>query len=527
MLKSKGGMNNPKNYKIGKFIGIFYGVLAVGIIIWGVSSLDFSTLAKPSENYEESQSRFHRSRKSTHPVSLESPGKQQEEGREKVTFDSIGGIEEAKTELAEIVDFLKEPEKYQKLGAKLPRGVLLSGPPGTGKTMIAKAIAGEADRPFLFMSGSEFVEMYVGVGASRVRALFEQAKEIAPCILFIDEIDTLGSKRGVSQESEERVQTLNQFLVELDGFDTNLGIIVIAATNRPEILDPALLRSGRFDRRVEIPLPDLKGRMDILNLISKNVLLDVENVDLEAIAKTTSGASGADLANILNESALLAARNDCELITQEELQEARDKVLFGNHRKSLVLTEVEKTATAYHEAGHTTVSHFVKFADRAEKVTIVPRGGSLGHTMFAPIERTSFWRREMIDRLSVIMGGRAAEEVFLGDVSSGAQNDMEKATAIAKAMVLKWGMNDTIGLVVYNPHHDNSYSSETAALIDKEVKKILDEAYSRAVQLLKEKRTLVELMVKRLVEKETLNAEEIDMILHGSKAKGKVESAGA
>ncbi len=505
-------MNKINKFKVVKILGVVYLVLAVLLIIGGTYSFSFQSLNPPQLDTPRKKNQTTGS-----PVSLDSPGKQKEKDQNSITFADVGGIQEAKEELKEIVDFLKDPEKYKRLGGRLPRGVLLSGPPGTGKTMIAKAIAGEADRPFIYMSGSEFIEVFVGVGASRVRTLFQQAKEAAPCILFVDEIDSIGSKRSGNMESEEKVQTLNQFLVEMDGFDTDLGIILIAATNRPEILDPALLRSGRFDRRIEIPLPDLNGRADILNIISTKILLE-SNTDLYKLAQTTAGASGADLSNILNEAALLAARLNKDSVTQLELEEARDKVLFGQKKQNLALTEEDKIAIAYHEAGHTLISHFVPHVDPAESVTIIPRAHSLGHTRFIPKERYSYWKDEIIDHLAVLMGGRAAEETFLGDVSSGASNDMEKATYIARSMILKWGMNDQLGLVVYNSR-DQSYSNDTAALIDQEVKKLLDEAYAKAVAILKEKRSYAEAMAKKLIEKETLNAEEIREIIDGNPKK--------
>ncbi|MBA3238624.1 MAG: ATP-dependent zinc metalloprotease FtsH [Parachlamydiaceae bacterium] len=456
-----------------------------------------------------------------------SPAKLLVKGQNKITFKDVAGVDEAIEELQEIVEFLKSPHKFTALGGRIPKGVLCVGPPGTGKTLIAKAVAGEADRPFFSISGSDFVEMFVGVGASRIRDLFDQAKKNAPCIIFMDEIDAVGRHRGagVGGGHDEREQTLNQLLVEMDGFDTNEGVILMAATNRPDVLDRALLRPGRFDRRVIINLPDVKGRFDILNVHARKIKLD-PNVDMMLLARSTPGCSGADLANMLNEAALLAARKGRTAITGMEIFEARDKVLYGKERRSLEIDENEKRTTAYHEAGHTIVGLIVKHADPVEKVTIIPRGMSLGSTLFTPKKnKVSYWKMELHDQLAVLMGGRCAEEIFVGDVSSGAQQDIERATAIARKMVCEWGMTDALGAMAYDKspdsnqysgmgsYHEKEYSEETAKTIDKEVRKILDDANARAASIITEHKPQVELMTEMLIKYETLSAEDIDKIL--------------
>lgn len=447
--------------------------------------------------------------------------------KNKVTFKDVAGVDEAIEELQEIVDFLKSPAKFSTLGGRIPKGVLCVGPPGTGKTLIAKAVAGEADRPFFSISGSDFVEMFVGVGASRIRDMFEQAKKSAPCIIFIDEIDAVGRHRGagIGGGHDEREQTLNQLLVEMDGFDTNEGVILVAATNRPDVLDKALLRPGRFDRRIMLSLPDIKGRYDILKVHAKKVKLD-PNVDLMRLARSTPGSSGADLANILNEAALLAARLEKTAITEREITEARDKVLYGKERRSLEMDENEKRTTAIHEAGHTMVGQFVEHSDPVDKVTIIPRGFSLGSTMFLPKKnRLSYWKKELIDQLAVLMGGRAAEEAFVGDISSGAQQDIEQATRITRSMICEWGMSDALGAVAYDEradhgqylgmmnYHEKKYSEETARAIDAEVKKLLDAAHQRALDIIQEHRKQVELLADMLIEFETLDSEDIRRIV--------------
>lgn len=447
-------------------------------------------------------------------------------GNTKITFKDVAGADEAIEELQEIVEFLKNPQKFTTLGGRIPKGVLCVGPPGTGKTLIAKAVAGEADRPFFSISGSEFVEMFVGVGASRIRDLFDQAKKQAPCIIFIDEIDAVGRHRGagVGGGHDEREQTLNQLLVEMDGFDTNEGVILMAATNRPDVLDRALLRPGRFDRRVVIGLPDIKGRFDILKIHARKIKMD-PSVDLMAVARSTPGCSGADLANILNEAALLAARRGRTAVTEQETTESRDKVLYGKERRSLELDEEEKKTTAYHESGHTIVGLVVKHSDPVDKVTIIPRGFSLGSTQFLPKKnRVSYWKAELHDQLAVLMGGRCAEKIFVGDLSSGAQQDIERATQLARSMVCKWGMSDRIGVVAYDDHSDSNqgmpdyqqkkYSEDTAKEIDEEVRKILDDANESATKIILDHREQVEVMAKMLIEFETLDSQDIDNILH-------------
>jgi cell division protease FtsH len=455
-----------------------------------------------------------------------SPAKLLQTGKNKITFADVAGIDEAKEELVEVVDFLKNPMKFTALGGRIPKGVLLIGPPGTGKTLVAKAVAGEADRPFFSIAGSDFVEMFVGVGASRIRDMFDQAKKNAPCIIFIDEIDAVGRHRGagIGGGHDEREQTLNQLLVEMDGFDTNEGVILMAATNRPDVLDKALLRPGRFDRRVSISLPDIKGRSEILKVHARKIKID-PTVDLLAVAKSTPGASGADLENLLNEAALLAARNGRSAVTSGEVSEARDKVLYGKERRSLELGEAEKRTTAYHESGHAIVGLAVEHSDPVDKVTIIPRGMSLGATHFLPEKnRVSYWKKEVVDQMAVLMGGRVAEEIFLGDVSSGAQQDIAQATQLARSMVCKWGMSDTLGLVSYEEssggdtgyvtHAEKTYSDETARAIDDEVRKIVQEGYKRAHEILEERRAQVELMAQSLMEFETLDARDVQDIVH-------------
>ena len=457
-----------------------------------------------------------------------SPARLLNKADNKVTFKDVAGVDEALEELQEIVEFLKNPQKFTSLGGHIPKGVLCIGPPGTGKTLIAKAVAGEADRPFFSISGSDFVEMFVGVGASRIRDLFDQAKKAAPCIIFMDEIDAVGRHRGVGIGGghDEREQTLNQLLVEMDGFDTNEGVILMAATNRPDVLDKALLRPGRFDRRVVIGLPDIKGRFDILTVHARKIKMDPA-VDLMAIARSTPGSSGADLANILNEAALLAARKGRTAVTEQETIEARDKVLYGKERRSLEMDESEKRTTAYHESGHAVVGLIVKSGDPIDKVTIIPRGISLGATFFLPKKnRVSYWKNELHDQLAVLMGGRVAEEVFVNDVSSGAQQDIERATQLARSMVCRWGMSDKLGAVAYDErsenavggygmseHHEKPYSDETAKVIDAEVRKFLDEAHETAHKIILEYRDQVELMTQMLIEFETLDSEDVQEIV--------------
>ncbi|MCB1081069.1 MAG: ATP-dependent zinc metalloprotease FtsH, partial [Chlamydiia bacterium] len=457
-----------------------------------------------------------------------SPAKMLNKSLHKVTFKDVAGVEEAKEELHEIVDFLKDPSKFTALGARIPKGVLLIGPPGTGKTLIAKAVAGEADRPFFSISGSDFVEMFVGVGASRIRDLFDQAKKNAPCIVFIDEIDAVGRHRGagIGGGHDEREQTLNQLLVEMDGFDTNEGVILMAATNRPDVLDKALLRPGRFDRNVILDLPDIKGRLEILKVHARKIKLD-QSVDLMDVARATPGSSGADLMNILNEAALLSARKGRSAVANQDTLEACDKVRYGKERKSLELDQKEKVHTAYHESGHAIVGLTVEHGDPVEKVTIIPRGFSLGATHFVPEKnKLSYWRKELIDRLAVLMGGRVAEDIFVGDISSGAQVDISQATKLARSMVCQWGMTESLGPVAYDERLDDgpymmpgqsskSYSDETAKQIDAEVRKLLDQANAYAVKIINEKKDKMQLMTDMLIEFEVLDKEDVHAIMDG------------
>jgi cell division protease FtsH len=459
-----------------------------------------------------------------------SPARLMTRENNKITFKDVAGADEAKEELKEIVDFLRDPQKFTALGARIPKGVLLVGPPGTGKTLIAKAVAGEADRPFFSISGSDFVEMFVGVGASRIRDMFDQAKKNAPCIIFMDEIDAVGRHRGagIGGGHDEREQTLNQLLVEMDGFDTKEGVILVAATNRPDVLDRALLRPGRFDRRVSLDLPDIKGRHEILKVHARKIKMDA-SVDLLDIARSTPGSSGADLENILNEAALLAARKGRSAVTAVEVKESCDKVRYGKERRSLEMDEKEKLTTAYHESGHAITGLVVTHSDPVDKVTIIPRGFSLGATHFMPKKnRLSYWRKEILDQLIVLMGGRAAEEIFVKDMSSGAQHDILQATKMARSMVCEWGMSDELGAVSYDErtdsgqylgmsnYHEKNYSNETAKKIDAEVKTLIDTAYKEAVRILQENKDKVQLMTDMLIEFESLDAIDVKEIIAGT-----------
>ena len=449
--------------------------------------------------------------------------------RNKITFKDVAGVEEAKEEVQELVEFLKDPKKFQRLGGKIPKGVLMVGSPGTGKTLLAKAIAGEAKVPFFSISGSDFVEMFVGVGASRVRDMFEQGKKNAPCLIFIDEIDAVGRHRGhgLGGGHDEREQTLNALLVEMDGFDTQEGIIIIAATNRPDVLDPALLRPGRFDRQVTVSLPDVKGREEILRVHSKKVKL-AEDADLSKIARGTPGFSGAELANLINEAALLAARRDLKSIGTPELEEARDKVRWGRERRSLALSEKEKENTAYHEAGHAILIELLEHTEPLHKVTIIPRGPSLGSTMWLPAEdKFTLRRNEILDDIVVTMGGRVAEEIKFGDVTNGAMGDIRQATTLARKMVCAWGMSDKMGMVEYGEDEgtvflardlgrSRNYSEATAERIDEEVKRLIDEAYAKATQILTQYRDKLDAIAAALLEYETLDGPQIKEIMeHG------------
>jgi cell division protease FtsH len=445
-----------------------------------------------------------------------------------VTFDDVAGIEEAKEEVMEIVEFLKNPKKFQRLGGRIPRGVLLVGEPGTGKTLLAKAIAGEADCPFFSISGSDFVEMFVGVGASRVRDLFKQAKDNSPCIVFLDEIDAVGRRRGSGFSSgghDEREQTLNAILVEMDGFDTNDQVIVCAATNRVDVLDPALTRPGRFDRQIYVPLPDIKGRMEILKVHSRKVKLGPD-VDLMRLARATPGFSGADLAAIINESALGATLAGKDFIEMDDLEEARDKVRWGRARKSRVIDEKEKVATAYHEAGHAVVQHLNKDADPIHKVTIIPRGQMGGATFSLPEkDRMSYSKKACIATIKTCFGGRIAEEMFCGDVNTGASGDIRQASALARRMVRDWGMSDRLGFVFYGDDDSKmayfdmgtsrDYSEETAKIIDEEIKKLIDTLYDETRKLLEGNRDRIEAMAKALLKYETLDSTDVDRIMKG------------
>ncbi len=454
------------------------------------------------------------------------------EAKGRITFEDVAGIDEAKEELGEIVEFLKDPGKFQRLGGKIPKGALLVGPPGTGKTLLARAIAGEANVPFFTISGSDFVEMFVGVGASRVRDMFEQAKKNAPCIIFIDEIDAVGRHRGagLGGGNDEREQTLNQLLVEMDGFEANEGIILIAATNRPDVLDPALLRPGRFDRQVVVPNPDVMGREKILRVHTRNVPV-AQGVDLKTIARGTPGFSGADLANLVNEAALLAARRGKRVVTNKEFEDAKDKVMMGAERRSMAMSEKEKQLTAWHEAGHAIVALSVPESDPVHKATIVPRGRALGMVMQLPEgDRYSMNYTQMTSRLAVMMGGRVAEELHFGKdkVTSGASSDIQAATSLARNMVTRWGYSDQLGLVAYGDNQEeiflghsvartNNISSTTAKLIEDEVKRFVNEGYEKAKQILTERAEDHKRLSEALLEYETLSGEEIAIVLRGEK----------
>ena len=442
----------------------------------------------------------------------------------------MAGVEEAKQEVAEIVDFLRDPSKFQRLGGKIPKGVLMVGPPGTGKTLLAKAIAGEAKVPFFTISGSDFVEMFVGVGASRVRDMFEQAKKQAPCIIFIDELDAVGRHRGAGLGGghDEREQTLNQMLVEMDGFEGNEGIIVIAATNRPDVLDPALLRPGRFDRQVVVPLPDIRGREQILKVHMRKVPLD-DDVEPSIIARGTPGFSGADLANLVNEAALFAARGNRRVVGMDEFEKAKDKIMMGTERRSMVMSEKEKLNTAYHESGHAIVGYCVPDHDPVHKVTIIPRGRALGVTMYLPEEdKYSISKEKLESQLSSLFGGRIAEEMTLGPdgITTGASNDIERATDIARNMVTKWGLSERLGPLTYSEDDGEVFlgrsvtnhkqvSDETIHAIDEEVRKIIDRNYARAQEILTEHRDKLDVMAKALMKYETIDYQQVVDIMEG------------
>jgi cell division protease FtsH len=451
------------------------------------------------------------------------------EDRKKITFSDVAGIDEAKEEVVEIIEFLKDPHKFQKLGGRIPKGVLIVGPPGTGKTLLAKAIAGEAGVPFFSISGSDFVEMFVGVGASRVRDLFEQGKKHAPCIIFIDEIDAVGRLRGAGLGGghDEREQTLNQLLVEMDGFDTTEGVILIAATNRPDVLDPALLRPGRFDRQITVDRPDVRGRAEILKVHTKKVPLS-QDVDLAVISRGTPGFSGADLENLVNEAALLAARLNKTTVELKDFEFAKDKVLMGVERKSMVLTEQEKRTTAYHEAGHALMAKLLPGTDPVHKVTIIPRGRALGLTMQLPVDdRHSYSKDFLYNNLAILMGGRVAEELVFKQITTGAGNDIERATDLARKMVCEWGMSDELGPLTFGKKDEEiflgreiatrrDYSEEIALKIDSEVKRLVTENYERAKRMLRDNMAALKALAEALLEKEVLEAAAIDQIIHGA-----------
>ncbi|MBI2400375.1 MAG: ATP-dependent metallopeptidase FtsH/Yme1/Tma family protein [Deltaproteobacteria bacterium] len=466
------------------------------------------------------------------------------ESQHRVTFKDVAGIEEAKEEVEEIIDFLKDPKKFTRLGGRIPKGVLLVGPPGTGKTLLAKAIAGEAGVPFFTISGSDFVEMFVGVGASRVRDLFVQGKKNAPCIIFIDEIDAVGRHRGAGLGGghDEREQTLNQLLVEMDGFESNEGVIIVAATNRPDVLDPALLRPGRFDRNVVVPKPDIKGRAEILRVHTSKTPMS-NDVDIDVIARGTPGFSGADLANLVNEAALLAARRGKDRLEKPEFDGAKDKLLMGSERRSMIINDAEKKNTAYHEAGHTLVARLIPGTDPIHKVSIIPRGMALGLTQQLPIdERHTYSRDYLLNNISVLMGGRAAEEIILDHMTTGAGNDIERATELARKMVCEWGMSDKLGPLTFGKKEEHiflgkdmgqrkDFSEETAVEIDTEIKKIVVENYTRARKLLESHTGALHRLAKALLEKEVLDGPEIERLIYsdgdGKGPSGAPEPAGA
>ncbi len=455
------------------------------------------------------------------------------EDKKKVTFDDVAGIDEAKAEVVEIIEFLKDPQKFQKLGGRIPKGVLIIGPPGTGKTLLAKAIAGEASVPFFNISGSDFVEMFVGVGASRVRDLFEQGRKHAPCIIFIDEIDAVGRLRGAGLGGghDEREQTLNQLLVEMDGFETSEGVILVAATNRPDVLDPALLRPGRFDRQVMVSRPDIRGRVEILKVHTKKVPID-SDVKLELIARGTPGFSGADLENLVNEAALWAARLDKKVVELVDFENAKDKVLMGTERKSLVISEEEKRTTAYHEAGHALMAKLLPGADPVHKVTIIPRGSAMGMTMQLPLDdRHSYSREFLYTTLSILLGGRVAEELILKHITTGAGNDLERATDLARKMVCEWGMSEKLGPLTFGKKVEEiflgrdiatrrDFSDQVALEIDHEVKRLVVDSYERTKRMLTEHIHTLKALAEALLEKEVLDSLEIDRIINQSSLVG-------
>ena len=496
-------------------LGVVYSllpILLIGLLIWFIFIRQIKMAGKGALSFGKSKARLLAKEKN------------------KITFKDVAGVEEAKDEVQELVEFLKDPKRFQKLGGRIPKGILMVGAPGTGKTLLAKAIAGEADAAFFSISGSDFVEMFVGVGASRVRDMFEQARKNTPCLIFIDEIDAVGRSRGhgLGGGNDEREQTLNALLVEMDGFDTTEGIIIIAATNRPDVLDPALLRPGRFDRQITVNLPDVRGREAILKVHSKNVKLDPAS-DLAVIARGTPGYSGAELANLLNEAALLAARTGKKAVGMAELEEARDKVRWGRERRSLAMTDDDKKCTAWHEAGHALINVVLKHTHPLHKVTIIPRGQALGATMYLPKDDVyNRKRKEMLDIIAVTMGGRIAEELITDDISTGAAGDIQQATALARSMVTQWGMSDKLGMVQYGESDEyvflgremirrKDYSEQTARDIDSEVKRLIDEEYQIAKNIIDENRDKLELIANCLLEYETLEGCQVEEIVRTGK----------
>jgi cell division protease FtsH len=496
-------------------LGLIYSlgpILVIGLLIWFFFIRQIKMAGKGALSFGKSKARMLTKEKN------------------KTTFKDVAGVEEAKEEVSELVEFLKDPKKFQKLGGRIPKGILMVGAPGTGKTLLAKAIAGEADAAFFSISGSDFVEMFVGVGASRVRDMFDQARKNTPCLIFIDEIDAVGRSRGhgLGGGNDEREQTLNALLVEMDGFDTTEGIIIIAATNRPDVLDPALLRPGRFDRQITVNLPDVRGREAILKVHAKNVKLD-PTVDLMVIARGTPGYSGAELANLLNEAALLAARTGKKAVGMAELEEARDKVRWGRERRSMAMTDEDKKWTAWHEAGHALVNVVLKHTHPLHKVTIIPRGQALGATMYLPKEDIlNRKRKELLDIITVTMAGRIAEEIVSDDISSGAAGDIQQATSMARAMICQWGMSDKLGMVQYGDSNEyvflgremarsKDYSEHTAQEIDNEVKRIIDESYKRAEEIIETHRDKLEIIANCLLEYETLEGSQVEEIVRTGK----------
>ena len=512
LIESAGFQPREKSTLLSAFIVNLLPILIIFVLIWFVLIRQIRSAGRGAMNFGKSKARMLNKEKN------------------KTTFKDVAGVDEACEEVSELVDFLKDPKKFQKLGGKIPKGILMVGPPGTGKTLLAKAIAGEADASFFSISGSDFVEMFVGVGASRVRDMFEQARKSTPCLVFIDDIDAVGRSRGhgLGGGNDEREQTLNALLVEMDGFDTQEGIIIIAATNRPDVLDPALLRPGRFDRQLTVNLPDVRGREEILKVHAKKVKL-AKQVDLSIIARGTPGFSGAELANLLNEAALLAARSDKKSVSMPELEEARDKVRWGRERRSMAMTDEDKKITAWHEAGHALVNVLLDKCHPLHKVTIIPRGQALGATMSLPkddvLNRQS---KEMRETIAMTMAGRIAEEIVTGDVSTGAASDIQQATNTARAMVTQWGMSDKLGMVLYGDSDDyvflgkeisqnKTYSEQTAQQIDTEVRRLIDEGYKLAKSLIEENRDKLDLIANALLEYETLDGKQVEDIVRTGK----------